>query len=102
MSNKLQSETLEDIHKELKVTNRSLKKFSSVRMSFVRGIASGFGAFLGATIVITITIWFISQLQFVPLIGSFALDIINFIETSTTNSNLNPTKKAPLNNNLVE
>lgn len=84
-SNKSTSEVVE-IHKELLKTNRLLKKYASVRFSFLRGIASGFGAFIGATIVITVIVWFLSQLQFVPLIGNFAAQIVTFVKENTPNT----------------
>lgn len=47
-----------------------------------RGLAFGLGSVLGATIVVSIVAWFISQIEFIPLIGSWASEILNQIETN--------------------
>jgi hypothetical protein len=45
-----------------------------------RGLAFGLGSVLGATIVVSILAWFISQIEFIPLIGSWASEILKQIE----------------------
>ena len=45
-----------------------------------RGLAFGLGSVLGATIVVSIVAWFISQIEFIPLIGSWATEILKQIE----------------------
>ena len=39
------------------------------RMSFVRGIFTGLGSVIGATIVIALILWILSLFEFIPLIG---------------------------------
>lgn len=46
-----------------------------------RGLAFGLGSVLGATIVVSIFAWFISQIEFIPLIGNWASEILKQIET---------------------
>ena len=46
-----------------------------------RGLAFGLGSVLGATIVVSILAWFISQIEFIPLIGSWASEILKQIDT---------------------
>ena len=45
-----------------------------------RGLAFGLGSVLGATIVVSIVAWFISQVEFIPLIGGRATEILKQIE----------------------
>ncbi|WP_370228196.1 DUF5665 domain-containing protein [Cognatishimia sp.] len=47
-----------------------------------RGLAFGLGSVLGATIVVSILAWFISQIEFIPLIGNWASEILQQIEAS--------------------
>ena len=41
----------------------------SLWFSFLKGIAGGFGAFLGGTIVVVLLLWFLSFFKEVPLLG---------------------------------
>ncbi|NQY61006.1 DUF5665 domain-containing protein [Cognatishimia sp.] len=47
-----------------------------------RGLAFGLGSVLGATIVVSILAWFISQIEFIPLIGNWASEILKQIDTT--------------------
>ena len=47
-----------------------------------RGLAFGLGSVLGATIVVSILAWFISQIEFIPLIGSWASEILKQVDTT--------------------
>lgn len=67
----------------LERTNALLKKFSSHRQAFIRGIFAGLGGSLGATLVLALILWVASQLEFVPIVGSFATDVINFINQNS-------------------
>jgi uncharacterized membrane protein YfcA len=41
------------------------------RMSFLKGVAAGFGGVIGATIIVAILLWVLSLFDQVPLIGPF-------------------------------
>lgn len=43
----------------------------SYKNSFIKGIFSGFGGVIGATIVVAILIWLLSFFNSLPLIGPF-------------------------------
>ena len=50
-------------------------------MNFVRGICFGFGSVLGATVVVAIIIWVLSQFAgWFPFIGNYINQIINAIQ----------------------
>lgn len=78
-----EKEELAMIYEELKRSNRHLKKFVSFRYTFARGVANGVGAFIGATIVITAALWFLAQLQFIPIVGNFALEVVDFVKANS-------------------
>lgn len=47
-----------------------LNKRKLMWVSFLKGLASGFGAFLGATIVVGALLWFLSLFDSVPFINT--------------------------------
>ena len=79
---------IQQLTKELEQLNqhRFIRVHNSIwRMmlfQLARGLAFGLGSVLGATIVVSIVAWFISQIEFIPLIGSWASEILNQIETN--------------------
>lgn len=81
-------ETLEKLTTEVEKLNqhRFIRIQNSVwRMMLFqlgRGLAFGLGSVLGATIVVSILAWFISQIEFIPLIGNWASEILKQIDTS--------------------
>ena len=59
--------------------NKIMTKSTSLRYSFLRGLASGFGGILGATLILTIFLWILSKLEYVPIIGGFISQIADFV-----------------------
>ena len=55
-----------------------LNKAQSYKMSFVKGLVSGLGGVLGATVLVALLIWTLSLFSEVPLIGNF---VHNFEQT---------------------
>lgn len=83
----LSSEALDRLSREVARLNkhRFIRVHNSyghlIFFQFVRGLAFGFGSVLGATIVVSIVAWFISQIEFIPLIGGWATEILKQIDT---------------------
>jgi len=48
-----------------------INKKQTILFSLYKGVAAGFGAVIGGTIVVAILIWILSQFGQVPLIGNF-------------------------------
>ena len=48
-----------------------VNKKQSITFAFYKGIASGFGVFLGGTIVIGLLLWLLSLFGQIPIIGHF-------------------------------
>jgi hypothetical protein len=48
---------------------------------FLRGIAFGLGSVLGATIVVSMLVYSLSQIDFIPIIGEWAARIAERIQT---------------------
>jgi len=70
--NKLQEFELLELGKKLQQFYDSgyVNKKQVIWFSFLKGLASGFGAFLGGTIVIGLLLWIISLLNHVPFVDN--------------------------------
>lgn len=51
-----------------------------VMFQFVRGLAFGLGSVIGATILVSLLAWWASQLEFIPIIGDWAAQIVKQIK----------------------
>ena len=60
--------------------NRALSK--TIFFSLVRGLSFGLGAVIGATILVYLLILFLSQIEFIPIIGEWAARLIEQIENN--------------------
>ncbi|SDY45342.1 hypothetical protein SAMN05444004_101478 [Jannaschia faecimaris] len=81
------------IHEEIAGLRRELAhlnshRFIRVHNSFpklimfqlVRGLAFGLGSVLGATLVLSVVVWSLSQIDFIPVIGDLANEILAVIQ----------------------
>jgi len=58
---------------------------SSWRMmwaNFLRGLAFGLGSVLGASILVYVTVQILAQIEFIPILGDWAVQIIGEIESN--------------------
>jgi hypothetical protein len=62
-------------------SNADLKKIAF--QSFIKGIATGLGVFLGGTIIVSLVLWLASLLPSIPFVG----DISEKAETSIERTN---------------
>lgn len=53
-----------------------------VGFQFLRGLAFGLGSVVGATILVSLLAWWVSQFEFLPIIGDWAAQIADRIETA--------------------
>jgi glucokinase len=51
-------------------------------VNFLRGLAFGLGSVLGATILVYITVQILAQIEFIPILGDWAAQIIGEIESN--------------------
>jgi hypothetical protein len=83
----------EDVRAELRSLTREVSRLNShnfIRMhnslprvlafNFARGLVFGLGSVLGATLLLSIIAWFLSQVEFLPIIGDWATQIAQQIE----------------------
>lgn len=50
---------------------------------FASGMAGGLGTVIGATVLLSLIIWSLSQIEFIPIIGDWAVRIAAEISTLT-------------------
>ncbi|WP_298437020.1 DUF5665 domain-containing protein [uncultured Jannaschia sp.] len=63
-------------HRWLQIHN-SVPKL--IMFQLYRGIAFGLGGVLGATVVLSVLVWSLSQINFIPIIGDWASEVIRLI-----------------------
>ncbi|MDG4647973.1 DUF5665 domain-containing protein [Roseibacterium sp. SDUM158017] len=56
-------------------------------LRFATGMAAGFGTVVGATLLLSVIVWALSQVEFVPIIGDWAVRISDEIEAALGNGN---------------
>lgn len=59
-----------------------LDRNKAYKTSFLKGIVSGLGGVLGATIGLAILIWVLSLFGHIPLIGRFVDDVKDTVQTT--------------------
>ena len=57
----------------------STKKFLFI--SFLKGLASGLGWIIGATILVSLLTYILSQIEFIPILGDIVSQLIQEIES---------------------
>ena len=81
MNNQVKSE-LHNITRELNTLNnhRFVRLYNSVPkmlwFQFLRGVFFGLGSVVGATIVVSVLISFLSQVEFIPIVGEWAKELM--------------------------
>ena len=85
------TQAMRDLRDELARLNRHgyLKMNSSairvVWYQFLRGLAFGLGSVMGATILVSIAAFWLSQIEFIPIIGEWAKQIAVEIQGELSN-----------------
>lgn len=49
--------------------------------AFLRGLAMGLGTVVGATVLVSIIVYFLSQIDFIPIVGDWAAEIAREIQS---------------------
>lgn len=88
MTDRIDPDAMERLTRELERLNqhRFVRMYNSVwRMigfQFLRGLAFGLGSVLGATFLVSLLVYWLSQLEFLPYIGEWMTQLLNQIEAS--------------------
>ena len=78
----------EDLASEVHALRTEIRKLNSHRFvrihndlprllafNFARGLAVGLGTVLGASVLLSVLVWSLSQIEFLPIIGEWAAEI---------------------------
>ena len=91
-NHELQSE-IAGLRRELERLNghRFIRVQNSLRLmlwhQFLRGLATGLGTVVGATILVSVFAYFLSQIDFIPIIGEWAAEIARQIGEASGSGN---------------
>lgn len=79
----------EELHNKITELNRELNTLNQHRyirihnsipkmlgFQFIRGMAFGLGSVLGATVLVSVLVYFLAQIDFIPIIGEWAQEIL--------------------------
>ena len=73
------SETIKSLN-----NNNIFKIYNSIKkilfISFLKGLASGLGWIIGATILVSLLTYILSQIEFIPILGDIVSQLIQEIE----------------------
>ena len=64
-------------HRFVKIHNSIFKLLG---FQFLRGLAFGLGSVLGATVLVSVLVYFLSQIDFIPIIGELAKEVMLVLE----------------------
>ncbi len=87
--NKIQEENDNEIKKLSEAikslnNNNIFKIYNSIKkilfISFLKGLASGLGWIIGATILVSLLTYILSQIEFIPILGDIVSQLIEEIE----------------------
>ena len=81
-----------DLHADLKAVQKELQLLNTHRFvrihnsmwrlisfQFVRGLAFGLGSVIGATILVSMLVYSLSNIDFIPIVGEWAKEIVDMI-----------------------
>jgi hypothetical protein len=64
-------------HRFIRLHDRPLRLLA---FNFARGLAFGLGTVMGASLLLSVVVWTLSQIDFLPVIGHWASQIVQQIE----------------------
>ncbi len=63
-------------HRFIRMHN-SLSKL--IWFNFMRGLAFGLGSVIGATVLVSVLVYFLRGIDFIPIIGDWATEVLSII-----------------------
>ncbi len=75
-------ETLENLSQQIHRWNKELTAANSFRNKFIGGLLTGFGTVLGATLLVALLVFILSQLASIELIRPFIEEITHIVQRS--------------------
>jgi hypothetical protein len=94
---KKQPDNLPDLHADLQALQQEMRLLNTHRFvrihnsmwrlisfQFVRGLAFGLGSVIGATLLVSMLVFSLSNIDFIPIIGEWAKEIVEMITQNGT------------------
>ncbi|NBR89303.1 MAG: hypothetical protein EBS68_05210 [Rhodobacteraceae bacterium] len=83
MDNEALRSALEHLTEEARRANlREARVIRGLALQFARGLAFGLGTVLGASLLVSLAAWWLSQFEFLPIIGEWAAQIAEDIRNA--------------------
>lgn len=93
-----ESDKLPDLHADLMALKEEMQLLNTHRFvrihnsmwrlisfQFVRGLAFGLGSVIGATMLVSVLVYMLSTIDFIPIVGEWAKEIVDMItQTAAT------------------
>ena len=90
----MSDENWQDELKELRAEVARLNSHRFIRMhnsttrlvwfNFLRGLAFGLGSVIGATVFVSLLVYLLREINFIPIIGDWAAQVLDVISADTT------------------
>lgn len=64
-------------HRYIRIHN---SMFRMLGFQFMRGLAFGLGSVFGATVLVSILVYFLSTIDFIPIVGEWAKEILVMLQ----------------------
>lgn len=74
--------TTPDLSRQLALLTRELRISNSFKQKFIGALITGFGTVIGATILVALLVFILSQLASIELIRPLVQDIVNVVQSS--------------------
>lgn len=74
--------TAPDLSRQLAMLTRELRTANSFKQKFVGALITGFGTVIGATLLVALLIFILSQLASIELIRPLVQDIVTVVQSS--------------------
>ncbi len=71
-----------DLEQSLDKLTRATQNSNSLKMTFLRGIFSGFGVFIGSVLLAALFLYILSLLDTTPIIGRWIAQIVEVVDKS--------------------
>ena len=80
MEEKQVVEALETLTREVeRLDARNARPLRHLAFQFARGLMFGLGSVVGASLLVSVAAWWLSQIEFLPIIGNWAAQIASEI-----------------------
>jgi len=74
--------TIHSLKEEIEILTKEIRALNSFRQKFISAVITGFGTVIGATVLVALLIYILTQLASIEIIRPFIESIVNMVKTS--------------------